>query len=128
MKRRQIQLADRAISFRTILRKIILTIEAGSNSKRLRKGSRGPVVIDNAREFENYLLDKGLSGRIQIGEHEVDSTMDFETIAKYHYKYEKQIKSCRRVFCDKAAFFIPRLFHFPFQIGGLFLDLSFQGY
>ena len=62
--------------------KIILTIEAGSTSKTVADRLERSGVIDSAKEFENYLLDKGLSGRIQIGEHEVDTTMDLETIAR----------------------------------------------
>ena len=61
--------------------KAILTIEAGSTSASVAKKLERAGIIENAKEFEKYLLDKGLAGRIQIGEHEVDTTMDLDTIA-----------------------------------------------
>lgn len=62
--------------------KIILTIEAGSTSKTVADRLERSGVIDSARKFEDFLRDEGLSGRIQIGEHEIDTTMDLETIAR----------------------------------------------
>ncbi len=62
--------------------KTILTIEAGSTSKTVANKLERAGVIDSAKELEQYLIDKGLSGRIQIGEHEVDTTMDLDTIAR----------------------------------------------
>ncbi|WOV88847.1 hypothetical protein QWT69_07015 [Sporosarcina oncorhynchi] len=61
--------------------KSVLTIEPGSNSTTVAdKLERSGILVDGS-ELEQYLTDHQLSGRIQIGEHEVDSTMSIETIA-----------------------------------------------
>lgn len=61
--------------------KIILTIEAGSTSATVADKLEQTGIIDSAKELEQYLIDNGLAGRIQIGVHEVDTTMDLDTIA-----------------------------------------------
>lgn len=61
--------------------KIILTIEAGSTSTTVAEKLERSGIIDSAKELEQYLIDNGLAGRIQIGVHEVDTTMDLGTIA-----------------------------------------------
>ncbi|WP_339250560.1 hypothetical protein NSQ43_12190 [Sporosarcina sp. FSL W8-0480] len=61
--------------------KIILTIEPGSNSKTVADRLERANIIDNAKSLESYLIENGLSGLIQIGEYEVDTTMDLKTIA-----------------------------------------------
>jgi hypothetical protein len=66
----------------TPITKIILTIEPGSTSKTVANRLERAGIIGSARELEQYLLDNNLSGRIQIGEHEVDTSMDLDTIAR----------------------------------------------
>ncbi|MCM3710889.1 endolytic transglycosylase MltG [Sporosarcina luteola] len=61
--------------------KIILTIEAGSTSATVADKLERAGIIGSAKELEQYLIDNGLAGRIQIGVHEVDTTMDLGTIA-----------------------------------------------
>lgn len=61
--------------------KIILTIEAGSTSATVADKLERAGIIGSANELEQYLIDNGLAGRIQIGVHEVDTTMDLGTIA-----------------------------------------------
>ena len=60
----------------------ILTIEPGSNSTFVATSLNSLGIIEDASAFDTYLTDSGLSGKIQIGEHQLDSSMDFETIAK----------------------------------------------
>ena len=61
--------------------KSVLTIEPGSNSTTVAdKLERSGIILDGS-ELEQYLADHQLSGRIQIGEYEVDSTMSIEAIA-----------------------------------------------
>ena len=60
----------------------ILTIEPGSNSTFVATSLKSLGIIQDAAAFDTYLTDNDLSGKIQIGEHQLDSSMDFETIAK----------------------------------------------
>ena len=60
----------------------ILIIEPGSNSTDVSKALNSLGILQDAAAFDAYLADNGLSGKIQIGEHHLDSSMDFETIAK----------------------------------------------
>ncbi|MFS0689744.1 hypothetical protein AB1K89_10920 [Sporosarcina sp. 179-K 8C2 HS] len=62
--------------------KIILTIEAGSTSATVADKLERAGIINSAKELEQYLIDNGLAGLIQIGVHEVDTTMDLGTIAR----------------------------------------------
>lgn len=62
--------------------KTVLTIQPGSNSTIVSGALERLGIIDNASEFDRYLASQGLAGKIQIGEHELDSTMDFKTLAK----------------------------------------------
>ncbi len=62
--------------------KSILTIEYGSNSTVVSANLERLGIIENAAIFESYLEDNNLTGKIQIGEHQVDSSMNFKTIAK----------------------------------------------
>ena len=61
--------------------KTILTIEPGAVSTKISSRLERAGIIQSAAEFDRYLQEKGLSGRIQVGEYEVDSTMDLKTIA-----------------------------------------------
>jgi len=60
----------------------ILTIEYGSNSTVVSANLERLGIIEDAATFESYLEDNNLTGKIQIGEHQIDSSMNFKTIAK----------------------------------------------
>ncbi|WP_432358598.1 hypothetical protein [Sporosarcina sp. UB5] len=62
--------------------KIILTIEAGSTSSTVANKLERARIIGSANELEQFLIDNNLAGRIQIGEHEIDTSMDIGTIAR----------------------------------------------
>ncbi|MBO0600349.1 hypothetical protein I2483_01620 [Sporosarcina sp. E16_3] len=62
--------------------KTILVIEDGSNSTVVSANLERLSIIDNAAIFDSYLEENNLTGKIQIGEHQVNSSMDFKTIAK----------------------------------------------
>lgn len=62
--------------------KSILVIEAGSNSTVVSATLERLGIIDNAAIFESYLEENNLTGKIQIGEHQVNSSMNFKTISK----------------------------------------------
>lgn len=60
----------------------ILTIELGSNSSVVSATLERLEIIKDAALFDAYLVDNDLTGKIQIGEHKVDSSMDFHAISK----------------------------------------------
>ncbi len=60
----------------------VVTIEPGSNSTVASATLERLGIIKDAAEFDAYLADEGLSGKIQIGEHHLDASMDFQTIAE----------------------------------------------
>ena len=60
----------------------VLTIEPGTNSTVVAAALESAGIIDDAGAFDAYLTNNNLSGKIQIGDHLVDSTMDFQTLAK----------------------------------------------
>ncbi len=60
----------------------ILTIEPGSNSTVASASLERLGIIESAALFDTFLNDNGLTGKIQIGEHKVDSSMNFQTIAR----------------------------------------------
>jgi len=74
-------LVETTSSSETIL-KTILTIETGSNSTIVSATLEELGIIENAAIFEAFLEENNLTGKIQIGEHQVDSSMNFKTIAK----------------------------------------------
>ena len=59
----------------------ILTIELGSNSSVVSATLERLEIIKDAALFDAYLVDNDLTGKIQIGEHKVDSSMDFHAIS-----------------------------------------------
>lgn len=59
----------------------ILTIEQGSNSTIVANRLVKMGMVENANEFESFLQQQGLSGKIQIGEYEIKSSMTIEEIA-----------------------------------------------
>ncbi|WP_318615027.1 hypothetical protein [Sporosarcina sp. YIM B06819] len=60
----------------------ILTIKRGSNATFVASSLEGLGIIQDAAAFEAYLIENGLARKIQVGEHRLDSSMDFKTIAK----------------------------------------------
>lgn len=60
----------------------VLTIESGSNSTIVATALERGGMVKNAAEFDAYLARNGLSGKIQIGDHEIDSSMDYSAIAR----------------------------------------------
>jgi hypothetical protein len=60
----------------------ILTIDPGSNSTVVSANLERLGIIEDAAIFDTYLEENNLTGKIQIGEHQVDSSMDFQKIAK----------------------------------------------
>ena len=60
----------------------VLTIEPGTNSTVVAAALESAGIIDDAGAFDAYLTNNSLSGKIQIGDHLVDSTMDFQALAK----------------------------------------------
>lgn len=59
-----------------------LIIESGSNSTIVAKSLENLGVIQDAAAFDTYLADNELSGKIQIGEYQLDASMDFQAIAQ----------------------------------------------
>ncbi|WP_322555616.1 hypothetical protein [Sporosarcina beigongshangi] len=60
----------------------ILIIESGSTSTLVAATLESLGIIQDAKAFDDYLSDNGLAGKIQIGEYQLDSSMDLQTIAK----------------------------------------------
>ncbi|QTD41689.1 endolytic transglycosylase MltG [Sporosarcina sp. Te-1] len=72
---------EKATSSEGQIVKTILTIETGAVSTKISSRLERAGIIDSAKEFDQYLQTNGLSGRIQVGDYEVDSSMDLKTIA-----------------------------------------------
>lgn len=62
--------------------KTILTLLPGDTSRDASDTLEKSGIIKSASEFEAYLTKQELSGKMQIGQHEVDSSMDFAALAK----------------------------------------------
>lgn len=62
--------------------KTVLAIQPGSNSTTVSAALERLGIVEDGNEFEKYLVSQKLAGKIQIGEHELDSTMDYKTIAR----------------------------------------------
>ncbi|REB10018.1 hypothetical protein DVB69_04220 [Sporosarcina sp. BI001-red] len=60
----------------------ILTISSGDTSKDASDTLEKSGIIKSASEFESYLTKNGLSGKMQIGQHKIDSSMNFAALAK----------------------------------------------
>ncbi len=60
----------------------VLTIEPGANSTVVAAALERAGMIENAEEFNAYLTRNGLASKIQIGNHEIDSSMDHSAIAR----------------------------------------------
>lgn len=61
--------------------KTILTIEPGMNSTTIAESLKSNGIIDSSGAFELYLAVNNLSGKIQIGQYELDSAMTLEDVA-----------------------------------------------
>ncbi|MBB4825725.1 hypothetical protein HNO89_002961 [Sporosarcina luteola] len=59
----------------------VLTIEPGAVSTKISSRLERAGIINSAAEFDHYLESNGLSGRIQVGDYVVESSMDLKTIA-----------------------------------------------
>ena len=66
----------------TPLIKTLLHIEPGATSSSISYELERSGIIKHAPEFENYLTKNELSGKIQIGEYDLDSSMSVKEIAK----------------------------------------------
>ncbi|MEN2464987.1 hypothetical protein [Ornithinibacillus sp. JPR2-1] len=59
-----------------------LTIESGMPSSAISNQLEENGIIDNARDFSNYLEDKGYANRVQLGEFTLTSDMSHYEIAE----------------------------------------------
>ncbi len=62
--------------------KAVLIIEKGSNSASVSKSLQKFGIIENANDFNDYLAAQKAAGKIQIGEYNVDSTMNFSKLSQ----------------------------------------------
>lgn len=62
--------------------KTVLSIQSGTNSSAVTNSLVRQGILTNNSNFETYLAENNLNGKIQIGEYDIDSSMDIETIAK----------------------------------------------
>ena len=63
--------------------KTVLVIESGTTSKDVADRLAKSDIIKNAELLNDYLTSNDLSGKIQIGEYHLDSSMSIQTIAKH---------------------------------------------
>lgn len=61
--------------------KFVLQIEEGTTSQVVATQLEQAEIIEDAEQFNAYLTDNDLSGKIQIGEYELDASMSIQTIA-----------------------------------------------
>ena len=61
--------------------KAVLTIAYGAKSTTVSEDLLQAGIIQDATAFNDFLISNQLEGKIQIGEHNVDSSMDFQAIA-----------------------------------------------
>ena len=62
--------------------KTLLRIEPGATSADIAYQLERSGIIKHATEFENYLIKNELSGKLQIGEYDLNSSMSVKEIAK----------------------------------------------
>ena len=62
--------------------KTLLHIEPGATSSSISYELERSGIIKQATEFEDYLTTNKISGKIQIGEYDLDSSMSVKEIAK----------------------------------------------
>lgn len=61
----------------------VLLIEPGTTSQDVANQLAQDAIIKNAELLNTYLTDNNLSGKIQIGEYHLDSSMSIKAIAKH---------------------------------------------
>jgi hypothetical protein len=60
----------------------ILIVQSGMNSKDISSALESTGIIQKKQDFEDYLDAQNLTGLIQIGEYELDSSMTMKQIAE----------------------------------------------
>ncbi|WP_438310937.1 hypothetical protein [Sporosarcina sp. FA9] len=60
--------------------KTLFTIQPGTDSTSVGYALLRQGIIKDHMDFETYLITEDLAGKIQIGEYELDSSMDIKTI------------------------------------------------
>ncbi|WP_391116063.1 hypothetical protein [Psychrobacillus sp. L3] len=60
----------------------ILIVQPGMNSRDISSALENTGIIQNKQDFEDYLDAQNLTGRIQIGEYELDSSLTMKQIAE----------------------------------------------
>lgn len=63
--------------------KTVLLIKSGTTSKDVANQLEQSAIIEDANLFNTYLTENDLSGKVQIGEYHLDSSMSIETIANH---------------------------------------------
>ena len=63
------------------LETIIFTVSSGTSSDSISRKLKEAGLIEDANEFDNYLISNGYSGRIRVGTYELKKGMTFEEIA-----------------------------------------------
>lgn len=61
---------------------VTVTVNRGTGSRAICNRLEELGLIENAREFDQYLIDNGYSKRISVGTYEIETGADWETIAK----------------------------------------------
>lgn len=61
---------------------VVLHIQSGMTSKDISVSLEQTGIIQNKQDFEDYLTVQDLSGKIQIGQYELNSTMSIKQIAE----------------------------------------------
>ena len=61
--------------------KTVIAIEEGSDSTTVANSLEEAKIIDNAKAFNDFLVETGYASKIKIGEYEVDEKMTFQQIA-----------------------------------------------
>ncbi len=61
---------------------ITFTVRSGASSDSISRKLKQAGMIEDANEFDNYLISNGYSGRIRVGTYELKKGMTFEEIAR----------------------------------------------
>ncbi|MFJ7971415.1 endolytic transglycosylase MltG [Psychrobacillus sp. NPDC096389] len=61
---------------------VVLHIQSGMTSSDISASLEQTGIIQNKQDFEDYLTAQDLSGKIQIGQYELNSTMSMKQIAE----------------------------------------------
>lgn len=61
---------------------VVLHIQSGMTSSEISASLEQTGIIQNKQDFEDYLTAQDLSGKIQIGQYELNSTMSMKQIAE----------------------------------------------